>query len=531
MNSSRFMSVWVLVLLGACFHASVQADTGGSRIKQGQGQLSTDRRGVEQMTDREGDDLKRIELCRQSLDRLISFASSNPGLFPREKLQINRMLSTAQRERLRSTWQSFLDCCFVLAAVEAAHSDFYKLDDRNVRKASFCVHYAAFLAQYRYAMAFLEITENDPTFDVVLNEADADVGLPEKSFAAFKFRFLNVAIASRFVALNTIAAHYGPSGRKVLDGAIETDRDYIWEMGRGKGEKLTLSNALAIAKRSGFSAILPVQEGIAEWMGDTKVWRKDSSLIDEVQIHTMRAVLEPGDILFERREWYLSNIGLPGFWPHVALYVGTPEERRAYFKNDRNLCRWFKEQGEEGCDIEALLQKRSPEAYRNSVAPQEQAHHPRVIEAISEGVSFTTLEHSAACDSLAVLRPRLSKTEKALAVLRAFDYYGRPYDFNFDFLTDASLVCSELIYKSYESSNEGSGLALPIVDMMGRKLTPPNEIVRQFSENYATAKQQMDLVCFLDGNEAMQKAMPATIDVFRESWRRPKWHIFLQQEE
>ena len=524
MISIRELSMCSLFLLSVSFYPPVWADTDLSGAMAGEKHLAYLSEVVEK-------DVKQIAVCRQGLDRLMDFASSRADLFPQHRRQNNRMLTRAEKSALRSTWQSFLDYCLALAAVEVAYSDFFKIDDRDARKRSFYLHYAAFLTQYHYAMAFLEITENDPTFDVVLNEADADAGVPEKSFAAFKFRFLNVAIASRFVALDTIALHYGPSGRATLDGAIETDRDYLWQMGKGKGEKLTLSNALTIAKRSGFSAILPVQKGISEWMGDTKVWRKDSSLISEVQIYGLRAELEPGDILFERREWYLSNIGLPGFWPHVALYIGTPEERRAYFKNDRELCNWFKGQGEEGCDVEALLQKRSPEAYRNSVTPQEQAHHPRVIEAISEGVSFTTLEHSAACDSLAVLRPRLSKTEKALAILRAFDYHGRPYDFNFDFLTDASLVCSELIYKIYESSNAGSGLALPIVDMMGRKLTPPNEIVRQFSENYATVKQQMDLVCFLDGNEAMQKAMPATIDVFRESWRRPKWHIFLQKEE
>ena len=41
--------------------------------------------------------------------------------------------------------------------------------------------------------------------------------------------------------------------------------------------------------------------------------------------------MQPGDILLERREWYLSNIGLPGFWPHGALYIGTPEQRREIF--------------------------------------------------------------------------------------------------------------------------------------------------------------------------------------------------------
>ena len=528
MISVRILSMCSLLLFSFSSHTPVWADNGLSGDRAGEKRLAYLDEVVEK-------DVQQIAVCRQGLDHLMAFASSRVDLFPQYRRQTYRMLTRAEKGALRSTWQSFLDYCLALASVEAAHSDFFKINDRDMRKRSFYVHYAAFLAQYHYAMAFLEITDSDPTFDVLLNEAHGDIGLPEKTFAAFKFRFLNVAAASRFVALNAIAAHYGPTHREVLIAAIDADKAFVWQTGKGKGERLTLNNALTIAKRTGFSAWLPVQKGISEWMGDTKVWRKERSLISEEQIRELLETLQPGDILFERREWYLSNVGLPGFWPHVALYVGTSEERRAYFEDDPELCGWLEGQDGDGCDIEKVLQKSASDAYTHALAPQEHGHLPRVIEAISEGVSFTTLEHSAACDSLAVLRPRLSKTEKALAILRAFDYHGRPYDFNFDFLTDASLVCSELIYKSYEKSYQpahtSQGLRLPVVDMMGRKLTPPNEIVRQFDENFATSDQQMDLVLFLDGKEALQRAEPASIDAFRNSWRRPKWHIFIQDTE
>ena len=64
---------------------------------------------------------------------------------------------------------------------------------------------------------------------------------------------------------------------------------------------------------------------------------------------------------------------------------------------------------------------------------------------------------------------------------------------------------------------------------MGRKLTPPNEIVRQFDREFASPSQQTDLVLFYDGHEAAGKALPAPLDAFRESWQRPKWHILLPE--
>jgi hypothetical protein len=150
---------------------------------------------------------------------------------------------------------------------------------------------------------------------------------------------------------------------------------------------------------------------------------------------------------------------------------------------------------------------------------------------MSEGVVFTTLEHSAGCDSLAVLRPRLPKTDRAQALARALHYAGRPYDFDFDFATDARLVCTELVYKSYEPAAGMIGLKFPLVEMLGRKVTPANELVKQFDVQYGTADQQYDLILFLDGQERKGRAVEASLADFRASWQRPKWHVLVQPEK
>ena len=73
-----------------------------------------------------------------------------------------------------------------------------------------------------------------------------------------------------------------------------------------------------------------------------------------------------------------------------------------------------------------------------------------VIESISEGVSFSSLSEATLADYIAVLRPRLSEKEKAQAIRDAFSHQGKPYDFEFDFFSSDKLVCTELVYRSYE---------------------------------------------------------------------------------
>lgn len=476
---------------------------------------------------RAASDAAAILRSRQGLQDILGFMHAQPDLFLAERRMSTRALTREERELIWQTWQSFLDHIVALDAMGRQHSDFQSMENDDAKKQAFKLAFAAFLTQYRYALDFITITENDPTLHVVLNEPVPEIGLPAESYAAIKYRFLNVLRGAEFARLAAVDAFYGDAKDEVLQAAIEDDMQAIWKAGGGHGPLLTAENGLQMVRDAGFTAWFPVQKGVSEWMGDVKVARQERSLISEEQIEAMALELQPGDIMLQRREWYLSNVGLPGFWPHAALYIGTPEERRAYF-DDPEVQAWLAEQPEAATDFDSLLALRFPEAYSLSLAEQEDGHRPRVLEAISEGVVFTTLEHSADADSVVVLRPRLSRREKAMAIAQAFHYSGRPYDFNFDFLTDAELVCTELVAKSFEPRDEMTGLDLPLVKIAGRYATPANLIARQFDENYGTERQQFDFVLFLDGYERKGEAVAADVEAFRKSWQRPKWHIVIQ---
>ncbi|HEY6098927.1 MAG TPA: hypothetical protein VIW03_05830, partial [Anaeromyxobacter sp.] len=249
---------------------------------------------------------------------------------------------------------------------------------------------AAFLAGYRFALDLIAVVARNPSLDKVLDEEVPELGLPPGAWRRYKLHNLNAARATEFAALELVAGRGAPASGPLAPGIAE-DRAAIWRMGKGKGHALTVRNAAAVVGRVGADAWFPLQQGVSTWMGDTRVRRGDSALVSAAQIAALPARLAPGDVLLERREWYLSNLGLPGFWTHAALYVGTAEERRAFFE-DPDVRAWVRAQGFEIGELEALLA--ATPAYGRSAGPDAAGHLPRVLEAISEGVEFTTLEHS-----------------------------------------------------------------------------------------------------------------------------------------
>src|SRR5215213_4135800 len=455
--------------------------------------------------ERQAEDLRAVEIYRAGLEHLADHLQARPDLFPGVRLSAPRLLNERQRVDVRGVWKAFLDYSLALHSLERYHAD-YALTVWRDRAPSFHLARGAFLAQYRFALEFIQRAENDSKLAILLNDPVPEIGLPAGSYDQLKLRFLNVTASSQLTAYGVLARLLPVPADGELARATAADEELLWAAAVGKRQVLTVANAVNVLKKLGHRVTFPVQTGISTWMGDTKILRQNRSLITPAQIAALPPRLEPGDVLLERREWYVSNVGLPGFWSHAALYVGTPKERRAVF-GDPEVRRWVEAQGEPSGDFEVLLQSRHPQAYPLALRPQEGGHVPRVLEAMSEGVVFTTLEHSAAADSMAVLRPRLPRAEKAQAILRAFRYAGRPYDFDFDFQTDSALVCTELVYKAYEPTPGFRGLYLKLEEIVGRTAIPANAIARQHDEELRAGAQQFDLVLFLDGQERLGKAV------------------------
>lgn len=167
--------------------------------------------------------------------------------------------------------------------------------------------------------------------------------------------------------------------------------------------------------------------------------------------------LLPGDLLVTRHDDALSNLFLPGFWPHAALVIGHPEQRLAL-----------------GADVSEDRTARS----QRPVC---------VLEAKKDGVRFRSLRETLSVDAFVWLRPRFtSDAARRELVERALSHEGKLYDFEFDFTRADRLVCTEVVYRSIDGVD---GLAFQLIRKAGRFTLPAEDLLRQ-----ALASGRFDVV-------------------------------------
>ena len=134
------------------------------------------------------DDIEMLHNTRNAMCDILEYVQIRPDIFPPERLHEKRLISREQRLIIWQTWQDFLDRILVLDALQQR----YGVHKEDTQAPFDSIGYAAFLAQYRYAMDFIEQMENDPTMHTVLNEAVPELGLKKGRYSVLKFRFLNV---------------------------------------------------------------------------------------------------------------------------------------------------------------------------------------------------------------------------------------------------------------------------------------------------------------------------------------------------
>lgn len=451
-----------------------------------------------------------------------------------------RTLTPDEKAHLLSTWAAVYDYVLSAELIRQRYWDYWKVPvtDPQRHGRGFLLTHAALTLELAHGLAFADIATGEKQLETLLDEASPEHGLAAGAFTRFKEKVVHVATTTQLLTgdaytrqvrglLRLARAHREPEVVSLLAQMRQHSAE-ARERLKKRGIKLFGKAGLDALADGAARALFPVQHRVAEWMGDTRVRRLGRPLIARSQAEALLSRMEPGDIVVARQNWYLSNIGLPGFWPHAELFLGRPERLAAYFDADPEVTAWTRSQPEREASFSGLLARRFPEKWKAYQGQDALGDPVVVLESISEGVSFTGVQHALMTDYLGVMRPRRSRVEKAQAILRAFGYQGRPYDFNFDFFSDATLVCTELVYKSYAPSTALQGLQLPLVKVAGRMTLPANTIVRLFDEELSRADRQLDFVAFLDGREKEGRAVEGDLESFRKTHARVKWDIAQQ---
>ncbi len=440
------------------------------------------------------------------------------GLLSKKELTID------ESNELQTKWNNFLQATKDSEDITDIYRYFGKISYFSMPEEhtkSFVISYSLYLKKFELFGRVIQATGNNERVIKALNEYSSVFGA-KNSYYDIRNRHVG---HETFLRRN-VGRIYALFLEKVVDESSFGENYNTLLRESKESHNYLLANAIKTASITAFkigddvenglfNSWFPIQKNVANTMGNILVSSRKETFITLEQIQEMKPILQPGDIFIERRNWHASNVGIPGFWPHAALYVGTLQEADIFFKE------LFPLEGYTSYSL--LVMDKYPKLYEKYTSKDSDGYEYAVIEGQAPGIILLPLEKSAKADYLGVMRPRLEKEETLKAVLRSFENFGKPYDYNFDFETRDEIVCSELVYDAYLSKNNKKGVRFELSVTSGRKMISPNDMVKKYFEEKGTAEQELDFIYFIDGNENLGSAFVKDETSFSTSWTRPKF--------
>lgn len=462
----------------------------------------------DELSDLLGQDLRLLRYLLSRLDGALDALTGSGLLSPTSEPP------TAEDNRqLRDLWAAYIEASFELDMLKYRHRSFHRLPWKSTAQAeAFLISYGAFAVQYGAELALTRAVSTNDRVVTVFNEADPSFDLPADCYAAIQRRLLHPDTVVRLnagrawiQAVRTDLTRHAALLDRVEDALRSVD------VAVSRDPLNVLRNPMHYLEKRAFDTWFPVQKEAAVQVSYVRATSR-RYFISRQTAAEITDRLEPGDILFQRREWHLTNLGIPGYWTHAALFLGTPAAIEAFFAGLPEL---------EGGSVADYIAARRPEAWAALQETDSEGEPLSIIEALRPGVVLHSVAESCSCDSLGILRPRISRSDKLAAVVEALAHLGKPYDYNFDFTSDNELVCSELIYKAFHASQD---VQLEPEVVNGRLLLSPNQMAIKFDSELGSDAAQLDFVLFLDGRD-IDVVEERDVTEFRGAWRRPKWHV------
>ncbi|MEH6455200.1 MAG: YiiX/YebB-like N1pC/P60 family cysteine hydrolase [Cocleimonas sp.] len=202
---------------------------------------------------------------------------------------------------------------------------------------------------------------------------------------------------------------------------IKLRLSYLWH---------SITRSFAVGKQTSSFFILESAGRVIAEIGDHSNKRATPEIRTQAQ-----TILKPGDVIVTRHDLVASNLFLPGYWPHTALYIGSVQQRD---------------------ELGVVLDDSIENKWSGEI---------NVLEAKKDGVLFRPLAETLAVDEFVILRPQVSDESLVIALSRVCQHAGKGYNFDFDFFRSDQLVCTEVIYRAFDGLED---IAFKLIERAGR---------------------------------------------------------------
>lgn len=345
---------------------------------------------------------------------------------------------------------SLLETLRSVAAAAGGHSIAWK-----ARLPAFATAFAAACVLVRADRFLVELAAGRPVLWKKLDEADPRAGIPRKTFTAVYKALSDPLDAGRFLMA---ADFYQKNRRGILELRDDPVMAAVVDLLEAEEPRVGRSKRDAVRRAASYrwfsflrrnrSAWKKTMFGLFEVSGRAvaelrqpgiKPAGAPKRITAELRGEILR-LARPGDVFVTRHDDALSNLFLPGFWPHAALYLGTAEEMRTMgLRAPEESGGWF-------------------------------------LESKKDGVRVRPAEETLQVDALVILRPPLGGGELAEGLRRAAGHEGKAYDFLFDFRTADRMVCTEVIYRGFHGIGP---VSFHLKEVGGRLCLPAEELLDQ----------------------------------------------------
>lgn len=462
-----------------------------------------------------------VEVAAVLLDKLILSGEkllANPGLSKTE-------LSFEEISALKRDWESFIVASIETEQMTERHRYFPQISlfsNNETHIKSFVIAYSLYIKKFEIFHKVINLASVNPAAIKTFNEY-SDVletgnfydDVTSRFFASNSLLRRNLGYLYYAVMAPDVDSNFVSPNYASLLEVSRTSYGYIF---KNIFSHITLRSSVYKEgfDRKAFETWLPIQKTlITDQIGNIHVGDRTKKFITVEQVEEMKKSMAPGDILVYRKNWYASNLGIPGFWTHAGLYTGTLQDMDTFFAEV------FPYKGY--TSMSELLKATQPRVYEELSKPDTKGFVPSVVESQTHGTFIQSVESSAAVDYVGILRTKLSKPEILEAVILALSHFGKPYDYAFDLDTKQEIYCSELVYDAYLANSKSKGVIFPKSVISGRTVVSPNAIVEKYVAENGKSNAELAFVYFLDASEFTKKAFPADSTAFMTTATRPKY--------